>query len=462
MISKPIVTLWSLGEPAQQENFAKAFPAASASGLQAESETRRYQLTTNLSQTPTPTGLVLTYGATQTITPKLKSLLLMVSCFVSEVVVLLVGCDAIKAEKALDQSESNLRKNLSAQGFDGNAATILRVPEATLREADLPPLWLALDEKQLLLAPLTKPRALPKDHPNAELAKLMSQTRSLLRTALLARFHERTTNDALFAQPISTQLGGMPYLPLSEEWPTCAKCADAPKLKFLWQLDARAHLRPTVKNAGLYVVYFCDNAKHRVDEGSFVVKHYEAPSAEDRQRPQREAKAKFRATKAPLGAWLLTLDGRLEAPIVAALMSDRKTFPGYWSQVQQVAPKTKANKGVYRNKRTNEAFDSKLYRELLQLFAAEDVTFSRNSTEFSLGGYAHPPNYEKTPACAKCGKAQRILASVSASKVVTFLLDQPGLQFLICGCEPDKVTTLLHYLDEGEEEYDERYDDEWE
>ena len=466
MISKPIVSLWSLGDPAQQESLARAFSKESLSPVEAhaESETRRYILTTNLSQTPTPTGLVLTYGATQTITPKLKSLLLMASCFVSEAVILLVGCDTIKTERALDQIESNLRKNLSEQGFDGNSATILRVSAAALCEADLPRILLALDEKQLMLAPLAKPRTLPTEHPNAARARLLLQTRSLLRPARLVRFQKKTTTEALFALPISTQLGGMPYLPLKEAWPTCGKCPSTPKLKFLWQIDARAQVQPTIKGAGLYAVYFCDSEGHSLDDSNFVVKHYEEPRLKDRQSPTREASAKFRATGAPLEPWLLAFDERLEAPITAAVVYNKKTFPGYWSLLQQVAPKTKANKGIYAKRSTNNTFDNNLYREMLRLFAAKDVTFSPRSAEFSIGGYAQPPSYRTTSDCSFCGKRQRILASVAASEVVSFLTKQPGLQFLLCDCEPDYITTLLHYREE-EEDYDDdddRYDDGWE
>jgi hypothetical protein len=464
MTSKPIVYLWSLGESAHQASLVDSFPKSAKldpkdalSALSTESEARRYHLTTSLyGAAQQPTGAVLTYGATQTITPKLKSVLLMASCYVSEVVVLLVGVSAIKTEKALDQIESNLRKNLSEMGFDGNAATVLRVQK---EKAELALLLSALDEKQLLIEPLKKPRVLPKNHPNADRAKLLLQTRLLVREATLVIWKNDITAEELPRLPLSTRVGGMPYLPKTEDWPTCKTCKS--KLKFLWQIDARAHLRPMMEGAGLYVFYFCDSISHYDFYTAFaLVKHYPEPKEEHRQSSRREAKAKLRAKNAPTSARALGFATRLEIPARAELMTNKKTYPGYWSLLADVAPKTKAHKkNAYLRKRANDKFDFVLYEEMFQSFGAQEP-ISFDEVNFSIGGYSALDYSQTIPKCTTCKKSMRTLLNVADSPSdYCFSERLRGMNAFVCGCSPDDVSVLFRDRFDPD---DERYDEDWE
>jgi uncharacterized protein YwqG len=446
MTSKPIVSLWLLGEPSFQTMFvslspesARPLPSHALSDLRVESEARMYEITTNLSKTVN--GAVLTYNATESMTPRLKSLLLMASQFVSELVVFLVGCNAIKTERTLDQIEVNLRKNLSEQGFDGDSATIVRVqkPEA----ADFSRLLSALDEKQLLLAPLTKRKDLPKDHPNADRAQLLLHTKRLLRTATLINWAKQCTAKELFALPISTQFGGMPYLPNDEDWPTCQLCKSKSKMKFLWQIDARAHLQPNLEGAGLLVFYYCDDRAHgsRFNNDNFTLKHYPDPKPENRQAIRKEAKAKFKDSSAPIQTWRINMESRVELPSVFELERYKKSYPGYWPLLDKVAPKTKQAEHVYP--------------EMVETFGATGGMFAsdKEGRGTVIGGYSDPYPYGTIPECDVCKKYMRSLIKIDSTAPNFPVMN---MQFFICGCSLEKVAVVELVS------ADDRYDDDWE
>jgi hypothetical protein len=424
MKEKPLVSISVLGESRYREMFT------TRAELELESETRRYQFSTSLASISRARACLLVYGATQTISPRLKSLLLFANCFSSEMVVLLVDCAKNKSEDSLDKMESNLRRNLTEQGFDGNSATILR-SASTPTQTDQEQMLRALDERDLIEEKPRQPKDLPDVHPNRDFALLLLRLQQMIRPATILMPKESTTEE-LFQLPISTQLGGSPYLEINEEWPVCQVCPAKPKLKFLWQIDARAHLVPTEPRLGLFVFYFCDHRLHQEGADSFHCKHYLSPSKEKRHYIKKETKSKLRNHSKPTPPMSFSASHNNVLPHNRQLQEQHEPL---WKILSQSLPTQKKTS----NKAKNE---EEFYLQLAAQLGASQARFNEYSTAVQVGGYCELPALATYPRCPTCKEGMLCLATVHLMSLFLFAEDMWGFNFLVCPCDPTKIEIL--------------------
>jgi uncharacterized protein YwqG len=428
---KPTVSLWSMGEPKFQALLEKALGQD-----RIESEQRVYRIT-KPNAPDVPTGAIITYGATQTITPKLKSLFLMACSYFSELVVLVTGCSEIKSDEALDKIESNIRRNLSAVGFDGDSTPFIRC-QKTPTQAHLKDLLARLDEKNLVVAPRTTPSKLPKSHENAPLAQGLLTVHSMLRISGRVSLVSQKPKD-LFAGPITTQFCGMPYLETKESWPSCPRCR-AP-LSFLFQLNAAEHLKPPLEKAGLYVFYLCRRYEHG-RFNLFVTKHYPAPSSEKRQPISNMPMLNDGAD--PNEAWGVEVSYVYEVPSRATFEYnlEQKKF---WDKLASLKPK----------KRSGDWYDEIV--NMLQLNTAEfadpvDKITEETAGRTTIGGYmgVSESTSNTPPTCKKCKREMRILFSVGYNSELPFFDydNAADLQFFVCQCSVSVVTPVVITVDD--------------
>ena len=443
MASKPNMLLWSLAEKKYQRilseallRFAEAQPGRPLM-IHVETEHRTYQITSQLGSLQNPAGAILICSATKPISSVLASLLLMASCFVSELVVVLLGCEAIKQESALDQLELGLRQTLAAQGLDGDSATIVRVPSKVPASSLVAAVLLALEEKQLLQAPLQEPRRLPAKHPNALLASALLELKSML--SLSSRLTQKKSNaEELFEGPITTQLGGMPYLEANEPWPTCDMFGGA--LTFWCQLDAREHLLPTIEGAGLYVCYVCLDREHGHFNPQVQVLHYADPNPENRKKPTPEADTKIGGVA--ISAYSDSVEHHCELPPLP-VVNQEGVYQRFKAALHSLAsPKRQLS----------------LYQELGDILGAEVVNLKdsmSNRRDLSIGGYsgAFPP------ICTSCARPMRVLTNLDYQREAAGIRWPPFcLMLFLCECDLYDVQHVA--LEDPPAEYD-RFTDDW-
>ena len=428
MASKPTVSLWSLAERKYQKilaesllRFADAQPGQPLT-IHVNAETRTYQLTSQLDSLQRPTGAIMTCSATKPVSSLLASLLLMSGCLVSELVVVLLGCEAIKSERALDLLEGNLRQTLSAQGFDGDAATIVRVPARVPTFTHVAAIVQALEEKQLLQAPLEEPRTPPARHPNTMLASALLALKSMLSLSSRLTLVKSTAEDLLDGH-ITTQFGGMPYLELEDRWPVCD--TDNEAMTFLCQLDAREHLHPTIEGAGLYVCYLCTNRRHYHVPHAITVLHYPDPNPEIRQKQAPEALAMIEGTLTP-GAYGASVEYQNELPPLLAVQHEQR-FQRFRAALQTLASPKK---------------QLALYQELSEILGATLASTHDPSGELrrcSLGGYSEG----FTPSCDTCYQPMRSLANLGYRLDAREVRWPPfDVQLFVCECDLYEVKSM--------------------
>jgi hypothetical protein len=346
--------------------------------------------------------------------------LLFASRYISELVVLLVGCEEIKTERALDSIESNVRRNLSECGFDGNSATILRAARSALNKTGVKALLAALDEKNLTIEPRAAPTKLPAKHPNGPLAEVLLQVKALARVSGRATL-TASTEAKLLKGPITTQFGGAPYLE-EEPSPVCKGCKQP--MIYLFQLDAKNHLRPAMQGAGLYVFYECFNYTH-MNFSQMRVLHYKDPSPEKRLLVERPT----------------AMDGpelepfSVEVRYVSELPSlyQESLPPELWKKLGKLTPKKR--EGAWLT-------------EITKLLNVEAAAFNDDRVgRISFGGYAAASEGYATeiPVCKKCKQEMRVLASVGYNPRLGFADDwrAADLQFFVCACRPSTAETVM-------------------
>jgi hypothetical protein len=417
MKEKPLVPVVVLGEFRYQAMFTQANPNT-------ESESRRYHVETSFAAITRARAFLLVYGATQTSSPTLDSILLFASRFSSEMVVLLVECVRSKSEESLDRAENTLRMNLTEQGFYGDNATILRVKSAPT-QTDLEQALQAFDERDLLDNSPRQTKELPESHPSRDLALLLLRLQQMLRTATILTPTTSTTEE-LLQHPISTQIGGSPYIEINEAWPTCQVCRSQSRLAFLWQIDARVHLIPEEEQLGLFVFYFCEQLQHQAGEDRFVIKHYLSPTKERRQIARRESSNRsFRDYSSLLAPMSVLASFKDELPHSRQI---QEQYTALWQILSQNLPK---------QPNLSEAM---LYRQLVVQFDALQVQPSENTELFKVGGYCELPPQARYSNCSSCQKELLVLASVHLSRHYGFLIAKRGVRFLVCPCNPNKIS----------------------
>jgi hypothetical protein len=353
----------------------------------------------------------------------LRSLLLFASRYTSHLVVLLLGCQAFEDEDLLDQRERHIRLSLSMAGFDGDAAPILRCPEARLSASGRARLLELLDSAIPPAVPTHEVLPLPEEHNDLKLASMLSSLKRLVR--IKSELTLSPTNvEELFAREIGSQFGGMPYQENTELWPNCQRCPGRPLLHFLWQLDARV-LRPAVKGAGLFVCYVCEEAQHPRGTDDLLILHYPEPKRELRRKPCAEARTSFQRTGRPITPSSVSYSLELELPHPVDLRAADRYYDFSWKVLE----------ALYPGRNAEDA-----YRELREILGVTEADYDKDAPgPMQLGGYSAPPESLRTPNCPQCKKLMRTLANVHYSYELWLPWNFKRFQFFLCACKPGEA-----------------------
>lgn len=436
MERKPIVSLWSLGEYKHKAMLRAALagappPAAGVSAksergpipyIEIESPERRYRLISRLGAPTQVTGAILTLSLAKRLKPKDKTSaqLLFASRFISDLVVVWLDCASKPAEE-IDQEERALRGELSRLGFEGDAAQILRVNAEAPADPELDALFDLLDAIPIRPPSSDPPKELPAKIAEKKRAQALLSVRQLVRPVAPLKLY-RSSTEALFRGPITTQFGGMPYLEKGEPWPTCYRCKT--ELRFICQIDARDGLKQKLKNLGLYVFYVCNEDEHQ--EATPIARYYKEPREEKRTGPVNAANRPFAQTNNPITPSRVEYEWDLQLPV-------HDTVEAY---METLSTPVNLN-GIEARK---DSWD--IYQEIKEELGVEEVTLDFDAhPPLQIGGYSFArESAGELQCCGKCKKPYKTLANIHFSRGLWFPWSYRQFQFLLCDCTPEQIS----------------------
>jgi hypothetical protein len=377
MTNKPQVRLWIIAETEHRRALYDQLSRERATEhkpLTIESPERCYQLDFRMEQPPSGVLLLSWFGAP--LTPLLRAALQFTASY--SPVLFVIVCNTQESNQ--EQSEVTLRDEISELNISGDEATILAEHGTLPSQETITRLLAALDKEQTLLSPPREPE--PPDSQGDPLSDSLSALHAMIRPARYLSY-VLSNYRSLFARPIDTQFGGMPYLERDEEWPICQRNHAPNKMRFLWQIKT---------NLGLHTFYHCRG--HGRNAEAFTIQYYQTVDPSRRR----------------------SLPQSGDDPCAYTTEREVREVPNDWKLRLTRSPRPKK---------------SDVYDSMIGLLG---VTVERRlSQDMKIGGY----NTETR--CKSCRGPLAPLLSIGFKSRFSWVLPAPELSFFMCSCSPGAV-----------------------